>query len=77
MTKHQSRVVLVHMRDALAAILGEAAKQIDSELRGRYSHIPWRRIAGLRDVLIHSGQNKLPCPSPFAFFAAFLPEEAP
>lgn len=80
MTKHDSWVVLRHMRDALAAIidytsegreeffqsrliqdavirnfevLGEAAKQVDSELRARHANVPWRRIAGLRDVLIH------------------------
>lgn len=34
-------------------IIGEATKRLSPELREKYKTIPWRQIAGLRDVLIH------------------------
>ncbi len=34
-------------------IIGEATKRLSADLRSQYPEIPWRRIAGLRDVLIH------------------------
>jgi len=34
-------------------IIGEAVKKLDEDFRNRYPEIPWRKIAGLRDVLIH------------------------
>ncbi len=33
--------------------IGEAAKQVSAALRGEHEEIPWRKIAGFRDVLIH------------------------
>ena len=35
-------------------LLGEAAKQIPDAVRDRHPAVPWRRIAGLRDVLAHA-----------------------
>ena len=35
-------------------LLGEAAKQIPNSVRLSYPDVPWRRIAGLRDVLAHA-----------------------
>jgi uncharacterized protein with HEPN domain len=35
-------------------IIGEATKQISQELRQKHLDIPWRRVAGFRDVLIHN-----------------------
>jgi uncharacterized protein with HEPN domain len=34
-------------------IIGEAVKHLSPELRRSHTGVPWRRIAGLRDVLIH------------------------
>jgi uncharacterized protein with HEPN domain len=45
-----------HWQDAAIRqleILGEATKRLSPGLRSRYPEVPWRRIAGLRDVLIH------------------------
>jgi uncharacterized protein with HEPN domain len=34
-------------------IIGEAIKNIPLDIREKYPDIPWKKIAGLRDVLIH------------------------
>jgi uncharacterized protein with HEPN domain len=62
-------------RDAVVRnleVVGEAVKNVPQDVRGRYPHVPWQRIAGLRDILIHEYfgideeivwdivQNKLP-----------------
>jgi uncharacterized protein with HEPN domain len=34
-------------------IIGEAVKQIPDGIRNNYKDVPWRKIAGMRDVIIH------------------------
>ena len=35
-------------------IIGEATKQIPKSIRQKYPNIPWRQVAGLRDVIAHT-----------------------
>jgi uncharacterized protein with HEPN domain len=35
------------------AVIGEATKRLSHEFRQQHPEIPWRDIAGMRDVLIH------------------------
>ena len=35
-------------------VIGEAAKNLPPEVRSRTSDVPWRRIAGFRDRLVHA-----------------------
>ncbi len=45
-----------HWQDAIVRqleIIGEAAKRLSKTLTAQNDDVPWRRIAGLRDVLIH------------------------
>lgn len=34
-------------------IIGEATKRVTQEIKEQHQEIPWRQMAGLRDVLIH------------------------
>jgi uncharacterized protein with HEPN domain len=50
-----------HWQDAVIRqleIIGEATKRLSPELRSQHGQVPWRRIAGLRDVLIHDSMLK-------------------
>lgn len=34
-------------------VIGEAAKNVPDDVRNKYTQIPWRDVAGMRDKLIH------------------------
>lgn len=53
---HQTFVSESHWQDAVIRqleIIGEATKRLSGDLRSQHPEVPWRRVAGLRDVLIH------------------------
>ncbi len=35
-------------------VIGEAAKRISADFRAVHSDVPWSRMAGMRDILIHN-----------------------
>ncbi|MDH4028949.1 MAG: DUF86 domain-containing protein [Nitrospirota bacterium] len=46
-----------HWQDAVIRqleIIGEATKNLTEDLRMKHPLIPWKRISGLRDILIHN-----------------------
>ena len=53
---HEVFIASSHWQDAVIRqleIIGEATKRLSKQFCLRHSDVPWRRIAGLRDVLIH------------------------
>ncbi len=34
-------------------IIGEAVKNIDENFRNKYPQIPWKKVAGMRDIIAH------------------------
>ncbi len=34
-------------------IIGDASKHIPENIRVKYQHIPWKKIAGMRDIVVH------------------------
>lgn len=45
----EKRFAVIRARE----IVGEAAKNVPDEIRQQYPDIPWRDMAGMRDILIH------------------------
>jgi uncharacterized protein with HEPN domain len=38
-------------------IVGEATKRLPPAFREQYPHIPWKKMAGMRDRIIHGYDN--------------------
>jgi len=54
---HDIFISTSHWQDATIRqleIIGEATKRLSQNLCSKHAKVPWRRIAGLRDVLIHN-----------------------
>jgi len=52
----QSFMNNVQLQDSIIRrieIIGEAVKNIPNEIKNKYLEIPWREIAGMRDILTH------------------------
>jgi uncharacterized protein with HEPN domain len=58
-TAHKDKAVFVANAQSVSAVsfevavLGEAVKHLSAELQREHFEIPWRKIAGMRDRLIH------------------------
>ncbi|ACB01073.1 MULTISPECIES: DUF86 domain-containing protein [Cyanophyceae] len=58
-TQGLSREALLNNEKEISALLyqitiiGEATKRLSKDFRERHPEIPWRNLAGMRDVLVH------------------------
>ena len=56
----ESFLVTPQIQDAICRrleIIGEAANKLDSEFTEKHPHIPWYKIVGMRNLLIHEYFN--------------------
>ncbi len=54
--KEEDFIVSLLLQDAVIRrieIIGEAVKNLPDEVKSKNPHIPWKKIAGMRDLLIH------------------------
>lgn len=53
---HADFLASTQLQDAIIRrieIIGEASKGIPPQIKDRHQEIPWKRVAGMRDILIH------------------------
>lgn len=53
---YEDFVASIEKQDAVVrrlAVIGEAVKGLPEPFRARYPEVPWRNIAGARDILVH------------------------
>ena len=49
-------IISTQIQDAVIRrikIIGEAVKNIPQKIKDEYPDVPWKRLAGMRDILIH------------------------
>jgi len=49
--RHDEKTVDAVVRNL--EVLGEAARRVPEDFASRYSEVPWRQIAGLRNRIVH------------------------
>ena len=67
-------------------IMGEATKRLSNDYRNQHPDIPWREIAGMRDIIVHQYDRidfdvvwsvvKTNIPALLKLIAPLLPEES-
>ena len=49
--------VLLRAFERVMELVGESAKRLPVDLREKYPEIPWRKVAGMRDVISHAYED--------------------
>lgn len=57
----------------LLEIIGEATKNLSIDFKSKYPNVPWKKMAGLRDVIIHDYQE-LNCEMIFKIASEDIPK---
>jgi len=51
--------VLLRAFERVMELVGESAKRLPVDLREKYPEIPWRKVAGMRDVISHAYEDPM------------------